>query len=345
MNKLLTISIAAYNVENTIEKCLDSFLSCRHLNNLEILVINDGSYDRTAELVAVYEQKYPESIRLINKKNGGHGSTLNTSLELANGKFYKAVDGDDWVDSSELDKLCDYLEQMDADLFVDNYKEVYPDYTKFISLQKGYALGEVYQFDEIFRDGSYGKNLFVMQTSTIRTQRLRDVGMKIQEHCFYVDTELYFYIGLSVRTIVFLDTCTYRYRLGRNGQSVSAEGYYNHIEDLINVEKNLLRLWSSHAPKIKGTARGEYLFSIIDTRYSMLFGIYTQIIQKKDKDKVFVDFIEFVQAEYPSLVSAFHLSWINRYIVVNPAKRIPWMRKFRKTFLFKILYTIKHIGK
>lgn len=72
MGKLLTISIAAYNVEKTIEECLDSFLSCRHLDDLEILVINDGSLDHTAEIVANYEKKYPEIIRLINKENNNY---------------------------------------------------------------------------------------------------------------------------------------------------------------------------------------------------------------------------------------------------------------------------------
>lgn len=126
---LLTISIAAYNVKKTIEEYLDSFLPCKHLSDLEILVINDGSTDHIAEIVSCYEKRYPWIIYLINKENGGHGSTLNKSLELASGQFYKAVDGDDWVDASELGRLCDCLEKTEADLVVDRYKEVYPEHT------------------------------------------------------------------------------------------------------------------------------------------------------------------------------------------------------------------------
>lgn len=345
MGKLLTISIAAYNVEKTIEECLDSFLSCRHLDDLEILVINDGSLDHTAEIVANYEKKYPEIIRLINKENGGHGSTLNKSLELATGKFYKAVDGDDWVKAIELDKLCDWLEKTNADLVIDDYMEIYPDHQNLISLRKGYELGKTYQFDDIFLNRCFAKKLFIMPNSTINTECLRDVGMKIQEHCFYADTELYFYIGLAIKSVMFVDACTYQYRLGNEGQSVSAEGLYNHIEDLIKIEKNLMHLFNVTAPQIKSTVRCKYLFSIIDTRYSMLFDCYTKIIQKADKDNLFIDFLCYTKEQYPSLIDKMHLSKINHYVRANPKKRIPWVRKFRKTILFKIFYTIKHMGR
>ena len=136
MSKLLTISIAAYNVEKTIEKCLDSFLPCRHLSDLEILVINDGSTDHTAEIVSGYEKRYP-GIYLINKENGGHGSTINKSLSLSTGKFYKVIDGDDWVDSVELDKLCDCLESTEAELVINDYMEVYPNYKRRVALRNG----------------------------------------------------------------------------------------------------------------------------------------------------------------------------------------------------------------
>lgn len=79
---------------------MDSFLPCKHLSDLEILVINDDSTDHIAEIVSCYEKRYPGIIYLINKENSGHGSTLNKSLELASGQFYKAVDGDDWGDAS-----------------------------------------------------------------------------------------------------------------------------------------------------------------------------------------------------------------------------------------------------
>lgn len=343
MSKLLTISIAAYNVEKTIEECLDSVLPCRHLKDLEILVINDGSHDRTAEIVAGYEKKYPKSIHLVNKENGGHGSTLNKSLELASGKFYKAVDGDDWVDASELDRLCDCLEKTEADLVVDRYKEVYPDHTQVVDLGKGYALGKVYSFDELFTEKKCGETIFAMHSSTIRTERLRAVGMKVQEHCFYADTDLIFYIGLAARTVTFFDSCTYQYRLGSEGQSVSPAGMYNHIEDLMKIEGNLIHLFAECSPKIESPARKAYLFSIINTRYLMLFWCYTIIIQRSEKDKLFVQFLGDVNQKYPALIDQMHLSRIDRYVAGDPGKRVPVIRKARKTWWFKALRQLKHL--
>lgn len=343
MSKLLTISIAAYNVEKTIEECLNSFLPCKHFDALEILVINDGSKDRTVEIVSEYVRKYTGVIYLVNKENGGHGSTLNKSLELATGKYYRAVDGDDWIDAVELDKLCDCLKKTDVDVVVDIYREVYPDHNKVVSSQKKHKLGEKYSFDELFRDNVTDDSLLVMANSTVKTQRLRDVGMKIQENCFYADTEMYFYIGLAAETVMFVDACVYQYRLGNAGQSVSNEGIYRHVEDLIKIELNLIKLYHEIVSPDMSVARQKYLFSIIDSRYTMLFDWYTIIIQKPDKDKLFIEFLRETKNMYPEVVNKMHLSRINRYISVDPARRVPWIRHFRKTHIFRILKRIKHI--
>lgn len=343
MTKLLTVSIAAYNAEDTIKECLNSFLTCKHLMDLEILVINDGSSDSTADIVSAYMKQYPQSIRLINKENGGHGSTLNKSLELATGKFYKAVDGDDWVDAVELDKLCDCLEMTDADLVIDDYRRVYPDHAEIISAREGYELNRVYKFDELFPDRNYGKHLFVLSNSTMRTDRLRYVDMKIQEHCFYADTELYFYIGLAVRSVQFLDACVYQYRLGREGQSVSAEGTYKHIEDFMKIEFNLMKLYTDHVSQIESVYRKEYLFTIVDTRYALLFSSYTWAISKSDKDALFIQFLKDVKDAYPELISQMHLPWLYKFVEESPRKRLIWVRTLKRTKLFNILRKIKQI--
>lgn len=341
MSKLLTISIAAYNVEKTIGECLDSFLQSRYFDELEILVINDGSHDRTADIVSMYEKEYPQSIRLINKVNGGHGSTLNTSLKVATGEFYKAVDGDDWVNSIELDKLCDWLNESNSDLVIDDYLEVYPDHTRLISCRNDLLSRKNYRFNEFFYNKKYNKYFFVLSNSTIRTSRLREVGMKIQENCYYADTELYFFIGLAARTISFADSCVYRYRLGNNGQSVSPEGIYNHIEDFIKIELNLMSLYNENLMKIDNPIRRQYLFSIIDTRFSMLLDCFTRIIQKDDKDFLLVDFLEKVEMNYSDIESKCTLSWVNKYIITVPQKRIRKIRYLRNSYFYKMVQKIR----
>jgi glycosyltransferase involved in cell wall biosynthesis len=345
MSKLLTISIAAYNVEKTIEECLDSFLPCKHLSDLEILVINDGSTDHTAEIVSGYEKRYPGIIYLINKENGGHGSTINKSLSLSIGKFYKVIDGDDWVDSVELDKLCDCLESTEAELVINDYMEVYPEHKRRVSHRNQYKEHAIYSFDQIVPDGNFRENIFAMHESTILTQRLRDVGMQIQEHCFYADTEFLYCVGLAARTVEFNDSCAYQYRLGSAGQSVSPEGMYKHIEDLIKIEYHLIQLYHQDASKIKSQVRKNYLFAIVDTRYSMLFDCFTRIIQKPDKDSLFIDFLNKVKVNYSDILNQVHLSRANSYVAASPENRVPWMRHFRKTKTFKVLRAVKHMIK
>lgn len=347
MEKLLSISIAAYNVEKTIEQCLDSFLSSRYLDVLELLVINDGSHDRTVEIVEGYEKKYPGIIRLINKENGGHGSTINTSLRLAAGKFYKVLDGDDWVDAAELDKLIECLQTTKAELVINDYMEVYPDHTCRKSHRDLYKEHTVYSFDQIVPDGCFRENIFAMHETTILTQRLQDVGMQIQEHCFYADTEFLYYVGLAARTVEFHDSCAYQYRLGSSGQSVSPEGVYKHIEDMLKIESHLMKLYHQDASKIKNTVRKNYLFAIVDTRYHMLFNWFILMIQKSDKDNLFVQFLREVKKNYPDVIVQCHLPWSYRLVTVLPTLLIPWMRAFKRTDIFHMLSKIKQkvIGK
>lgn len=345
MSKLLTISIAAYNVEKTIEECLDSFSPCKHLSDLEILVINDGSTDHTVEIVSGYEKKYPGIIKLVDKENGGHGSTINKSLSLATGKFFKVIDGDDWVDSVELDKLCDCLKSTEAELVINDYMEVYPNHKRRVSLRNGYVTGKIYAFDDLLVDTSHLRDMFAMHSCTILTRRLRDVHMHITEHCFYADTEYVYFVELAARTVLFNDSCAYQYRLGQAGQSVSPEGMYKHIEDLIKIEYSLIQMYHRDSAQINSPVRKKYLFAIVDTRYSMLFNCFTRTIQKCDKDGLFVEFLSKVKANYPDILSQIHLSRTNSYVAGAPGDRVPLMRHFCKTKTFKILRAVKHLIK
>jgi glycosyltransferase involved in cell wall biosynthesis len=96
-SKILTVSVSAYNVENYIDEALSKFLVLGDmLNDIEILIIDDGGTDRTKDIALMYAQKYPETYKFIHKQNGGWGSTVNTGIRLASGKYFKQLDGDDY---------------------------------------------------------------------------------------------------------------------------------------------------------------------------------------------------------------------------------------------------------
>lgn len=112
MEKLLTIVIPVYKVERYIRKCQDSLIVSDDLmGQLEVLVINDGTPDRSAEIAKEFEKKYPSVFRVIDKENGNYGSCINRGLKEARGKYIRICDGDDSYDSVALCKLLKILER------------------------------------------------------------------------------------------------------------------------------------------------------------------------------------------------------------------------------------------
>ena len=124
MNKIISFIIPSYNVEKYLSKALESFLAGDVLDKIEVLIVNDGSKDSTATVANEYVEKYPETYRLINKQNGGHGSAINTGAEAANGKFLKVIDADDWVITDNLKELIEKLEVCESDVFLTPYHTV-----------------------------------------------------------------------------------------------------------------------------------------------------------------------------------------------------------------------------
>lgn len=101
--KYITFAVPCYNSENYMRRCVDSLLIGG--KDVEIILIDDGSSDRTAQIADEYEIEYPDIVRVVHKENGGHGSGVNKGLELANGIYYKVVDSDDWFDKESYQKL------------------------------------------------------------------------------------------------------------------------------------------------------------------------------------------------------------------------------------------------
>lgn len=116
MSKILSFIIPAYNCEKFLDKCLSSFLCDDTNDDIEVVVVNDGSKDSTAEIAEKYCQKYPMIYKLITQENKGHGGALNTGLSAANGKYLKVIDADDWIETKSLPQLVKELRDTDCDV-------------------------------------------------------------------------------------------------------------------------------------------------------------------------------------------------------------------------------------
>lgn len=300
MNKILTVSVAAYNVQDTIKETLDSFTKAKYLKDMEILVIDDGSKDDTMEIVKEYEKKYPDSIHLISKKNGGHGSTINTSINQGIGKFFKVVDGDDWVDTMALDSLIELLWKTKADIVVNDYMEVYPDKRVSKILGNMYVENRIYSINEL-----PANQQFPMHGLTVSLSMLKQLSYRMSEHKFYADTEYIFFVMLVAQNVQFQKKKVYQYRLGENGQSVSPEGVYNHIEDYLFIVDRLIGIFEKESLRMDTKKRAMFQQFIID-RYNLAFSWFN-ILKKHDKDYLLKEFDQKMQNKYPELVRSIPL--------------------------------------
>ena len=226
--KVLGIGIPSYNGEPYLDRCIPTFLNPEIMDKIEVIIVNDGSKDRTKEIAEKYHKMYPDTVKVINKENGGHGSAVNSALEYTSAKYYKVVDCDDWVDSKQLAKLVEFLETTDADLVSNNYETVdmVTGVTNLIA-NPAIEYGKEYKFDEI----DFNKVYMSIHSTTYKTELLRKNNIRLQEHTFFVDVEYQLLPVPFINTIVFLDNVVYKYMVGNVNQSVDKNNFvrrYDH---------------------------------------------------------------------------------------------------------------------
>ena len=258
MKKILTVTVPSYNVEKFLENTLDSFVDERVLDDIEVLIVDDGSKDKTAEIGRKYEEKYPDTFRVISKENGGHGSTINRGIGEAKGKYFKVVDGDDWVDQDGFAELIQRLKTCDADYVFTNYYEV-NDVTgelnpvTFPEIRKE----EQMPFEMIANETRISMHALVLKTSILKENQIR-----LDEHSFYVDVEYILYPIPYVKNVIYFDIFVYMYRLAQVNQSVSMLGYQKHMQNHIDVIFHVLDYINAYKEKADYDKLKEYKSSV-----------------------------------------------------------------------------------
>lgn len=243
MEKVLTVSIAAYNVADYLPQTLDSLICEEVMDKMEVIIVNDGSKDNTAEIAQRYVDLYPNTFKLINKENGGWGSTINESSKVATGKYYKLLDGDDWFETDNLPEFIRLLENSDTDLVYTQYTRVYePDMKKeLIELDHPYnKVLDAFLLDDCCN----------MHTLTVKTKIVNSEYLDITKHCFYTDMEFYVKVLRKAENFVGYPISVYCYRLGREGQSVSARSHIKNFRQHETVMKKVLDIMDGN-PKLE----------------------------------------------------------------------------------------------
>ena len=262
--KLLTFAIPCYNSEAYMENCINSLLLGGE--DVEILVVNDGSKDLTGEIADAYERKYPGIVRAIHQENGGHGEAVNAGIRNATGLYFKVVDSDDWVDQDAYAKILTKLRELSGgedtlDMLISNY--VYE--------KEGAKRKKVMRYSTLPQEclftwmdaGRFRKGQYILMHSVIyRTKLLRECGLELPKHTFYVDN-IYVYKPLpSVRNMYYMDVDFYRYYIGREDQSVNEKVMISRIDQQIQVNKIMVDefdLW-----KISNRRLRHYMFNYLE---------------------------------------------------------------------------------
>lgn len=229
-----------------MEKAIQSILPGGE--DVEIIVVNDGSSDGTSEVAKKYEEKYPGIVKAVDKENGGHGDAVNTGLAHATGVYFKVVDSDDWVDEEALLKILSAVKGfVDADSKVDMlisnyvYEKVGMTHKKVIHYRNVLPQNQVFRWDDI---GSFHLDQYILMHSVIyRTEMLRLCQLKLPKHTFYVDNIYVYYPLPHVRTLYYMDVDFYRYFIGREDQSVNEKVMISRIDQQIYVTKSMISMY------------------------------------------------------------------------------------------------------
>ena len=242
--KTISFAIPCYNSAAYMEKCVYSLLPLG--DDIEIILVNDGSTkDNTAEICDRLVEEHPDIIKAIHKENGGHGSAVNYGLDAAEGLYFKVVDSDDWLDVDSMNRVMVFLRKQLArrqavDLVITNYvyEKVYEGthtsmrYTNVFPTEKEFGWQDVGHF--------HSSQYLLMHSAIYRTQLLKDMNLRLPEHCFYVDN-IFVYVPLPhVKTMYYFNEDVYRYFIGREDQSVNEKVMLSRIDQQLRITRVMI---------------------------------------------------------------------------------------------------------
>ena len=264
--KLLTVAVPCYNSQDYMANCIESLL--KGGSDVEIVIVNDGSKDDTARIAEEYQERYPGIIKVVHQENGGHGEGVNQGIRNASGLYFKVVDSDDWLDADALQKVMTKLREFAAmetpvDLLLCNY--VYEHtvdnthhtvrYTGILPEDRPFTWAEIGHFPQ-------SQNI-LMHSVIYRTQVLRDCGLRLPKHTFYVDN-IFVYLPLPhCKKLYYLDLDLYRYFIGREDQSVNEKVMLKRVDQQLRVTKLMITAVDLYALPPEQKKLRAYMFNYL----------------------------------------------------------------------------------
>lgn len=277
--KLLSIVVCCYNSQDYMAHAIESLL--RGGEKVEIIIIDDGSKDKTPQIADDFKSRYPSIIKVVHQPNGGHGAGVQAGIREATGQFFKVVDSDDWVDDEAYQRMLKEIEEKGdkVDLFVN-------DYTYYHGNDKGSTIGFADKFpkDKIVtwkevRRLRLSQNLLI-HSCMFRTQILKDSDLHIPVHTFYEDDYCVYAPLRNVKTVCYVPVSLYCYFVGRAGQSVQKDVAIRRYKDYLKVAMACIKEYNIYDYK-----KDKYLFRILyhELRIFITLGyVHTQMNKSKE---------------------------------------------------------------
>jgi len=278
--KIITFAIPCYNSAPYMERCIDTLLPCG--NDVEIIIVNDGSTDDTGKIAEQYATQYPEIVRVIHQENGGHGEAINIGLKNATSHYFKVVDSDDWIDVQGITEVLKTLKTLlnnnsAPDLMVSNYiyEKLLEGTRHVINYHNIFPHNQLFGWDDMRRFPPW--KYLLMHSLIYKTQLLRDCGLKLPKHTFYVDNIFAYQPLPSVKTIYYLDVDLYHYFIGREDQSVNESVMIKRIDQQLLVTRIMI---GSH--RLPGSISSKKLSGYMLGYLAMMMTICTVFLRISD---------------------------------------------------------------
>ena len=273
MDKLITFAVPCYNSAAYMDHCVETLLAAGE--EAEIILVDDGSTkDDTPAKCDAWAEKHPNIIRAIHQENGGHGEGVNQGIRNARGLYYKVVDSDDWLDTDALAKVMAKLREFAAmpapvDLLIANYvyEHVEDNTQKVMGYKNVFPSDQIITWDSIhrFRTSQY----LLMHSVIYRTQLLRDCGLELPKHTFYVDNIFVYQPLPYVKTLYYMNLDLYRYFIGRSDQSVNESVMAGRIDQQVRVTRQMIEAHDVMALKAVQPKLGRYMFNYLSMMMSI----------------------------------------------------------------------------
>lgn len=294
--KYISFVVPCYNSQDYMEKCIDSLLIGKE--DVEIIIVDDGSTDKTGKIADRYQKKYPTIVKAIHQLNGGHGEGINTGLKHATGKYFKVVDSDDWVDKKAYKEILKKVKKIDADLIVMNYVYTYTDgrENQTINFSNVFKNNEVITWDQI---GKFKLTQYLsLHSMMYKKSVLDEAKIDLPKHVFYEDN-LFIYLPLPyTKSIYYLDVDFYQYFIGRADQSVQEPQLIKRSSHQVLVTKEICNKYDLDTIENKKLRKMMYRECV----FVMTIGvIFSRLAYNEEGEKQYLELWESIKKSNPKL--------------------------------------------